>query len=1385
MKPLPAILLAFLLATLDLTGQQLFNNQHKGLVLCLDPRMMQHDIVPGEILVKFRDPVKVSIHKSGGIVKTGITRIDQILLKSSVTAMQKIFPGAMPLKSKQIQTGINGCTFERPSLHNMYKLKLKSGGDISQTIEALKADSLLIEFAEPNYILSITDDKPVGDIIEGTGLRAQDSMATSSVDRQVSLPPFTPNDPLYSQQGYLQAIHADDVWQQTTGNNKQIIAILDTGVDWTHPDLVNKIWQNPGEIAGNGIDDDGNGKIDDIRGWDWINNDNNPMDDNSHGTHVAGIAAAEANNGTGIAGVCPEARIMALKVFQSNGTADIATIIQGIYYASNNGATIINMSFGTYARSFALENALQDAYFTSTLVAAAGNDGKSIYPRNPLDFPTFYPAALPYVLGVQYDNGNFDPDGPLFSTFPERFNYELIAPGSAIISTTPNGSYRYLTGSSMATPQVSGAIALYQSFYPEKSREDLWGDLIHNAGPLLNISAALFNNVKNPVFDLLEFSYSDTLPGCNKDGQADAGEVIELAVMIRNSFSPADSAYVLLKPAIDGDPKDITILQDSVFLGPVGTFANISNSGNPFSIRINNTAYNERSVTFNLEMKNKGNAEVFIQPLKIEIFNGSELSGLLDHDTTLTPNRLWLINNSLRIGSGVTLNVLPGTKILVNAGVDNRGTINLIGKPDSLIYIKGSLNCSVNKYVYFDLNGSAYSSTGIIENCTFVNGKTFSANRIDYCYLRDFSAGDGINIGTIYRSYLLNIISPQIRGDFQFSILDNAIIGQGIHFWSSQYSVFNKISSLIKHMYPAWPQWWLNEVPMVLGATAGSPLYRNSFLTNDPPYSMFVKAYGSEDAVVLPNQYWGTIDPVKIRKKYFDFSNDASLPVLQFAPISIAPSDSCPGHVWKVLLDGRDAQDQFGEPAGVGKHRFDIYFNRAMDKSRNPKVSFGVRQPYNQQDVDEDGEWSADGKIFTVYKTFKITTGDGINRIRVSDARESDGWDFAIPVEDQRFSFVLSAASSASLDFQATPGLGKVAMEWNNASLDDLLGFNMYRMEHATDTTLTTPLLVNSTLITDTVFTDFTVTPNRKYYYFYKVVRTNFSESDSSRVVTATPFTASKGDANGDLSVNVLDITTIVAYLLNQNPQPFIFEAGDMNSDGAINILDIIGVVREISGTKSGFSDADCQVTEKALLRIEDGKVFLDSKEKVTALQFELEADSVKDFQLIAKAAGFEFAWNRAGNKVYGVIFSLSGALIEGSNKPLFEVSGNSNWTWKEGFGATADGCYIPLKLATGIFQPATENGMKVYPNPFSHQVSIRYELAADALVIIGVYDIQGRLVKKLVQLPQVAGSYQADWQGGNSNGKLAPAGVYFIRMEIKNGPDQSVTLTDKIMKVE
>ena len=271
-----------------------------------------------------------------------------------------------------------------------------------------------------------------------------------------------------------------------------MIAIIDTGVDLTHPDLKDNLWTNQAEAEGEaGYDNDGNGFKGDVHGWDFINNTPNIRDNNMHGTHVAGIAAA-ANNGIGIIGANPLALIMPVSVMQSDGTGDVATIIQGINYAVANGATVLNLSLGTYANSHALRQALENAYSTAVIVAAAGNDHKCInsthHPNPCYGAAPMFPAAYSFVLGVQATNqdgdlasfSNYDDDGQFFSAVttkndPDGFNYELKAPGTNMLSAIPGGKYKVLQGTSMAAPLVAGAISALKMVKDYETQEFLWG----------------------------------------------------------------------------------------------------------------------------------------------------------------------------------------------------------------------------------------------------------------------------------------------------------------------------------------------------------------------------------------------------------------------------------------------------------------------------------------------------------------------------------------------------------------------------------------------------------------------------------------------------------------------------------------------------------------------------------------------------------------------------------------------------------------------------------------------------------------------------------------------------------------------------------------------
>lgn len=250
-------------------------------------------------------------------------------------------------------------------------------------------------------------------------------------------------------------ISAVEGWGRVVAPAPVTVAVIDTGVQTTHPDLADRIWTNPGEVPGNGIDDDGNGRIDDLSGWDFANRDATVFDDatgDRHGTHVAGVIAARRDNGTGIAGIADNARIMPLKFIDANGSGWNVDAIYAIQYAVANGAKVINASFGGTTYDPALCDAIAWAGTQGVLVVvAAGNSGQS------LDAADTWPAKCPSPTMVTV--GAMTHAGTL-AGFSNRSatHVDLAAPGEWVVSTVPGG-YATMSGTSMATPHVAGVAA--------------------------------------------------------------------------------------------------------------------------------------------------------------------------------------------------------------------------------------------------------------------------------------------------------------------------------------------------------------------------------------------------------------------------------------------------------------------------------------------------------------------------------------------------------------------------------------------------------------------------------------------------------------------------------------------------------------------------------------------------------------------------------------------------------------------------------------------------------------------------------------------------------------------------------------------------------------
>jgi len=442
------------------------------------------NFIPGEVLVKFR---------TGYTVATATSALSQV--------------GA-----KMIQT------FPRI---NVWHLKLEAAQSVTEAVNTLNALST-VEYAEPNYIYHtcVMPNDQYLSLQWGLHNTGQtDGIADADID-------------------------APEAWDIQTGNNSVLIGIIDTGVNYNHEDLANNIRTNPGEDAwadpnnpqtGNGVDDDGNGMVDDWKGWNFVTKTNDAMDDEGHGTHCAGIIGAEGNNDIGIAGINWQAQILPLKFLNSNGEGNSIDAVAAIFYAIDMGVDILSNSWGSNEESLTLKDAITAANNAGILfVAAAGNDGINTdnYPNYPSchDVPNVVSVAasddedLRSIWGSDGGGGGgsdcgscgfimyrkpiplaWDNDPRTYATSGSNYGavtVDLAAPGTEIYSTYLS-SYRSLSGTSMATPFVAGVAGLLKAQNPNLTHLEIKQILLENTDHLTDFDGKSVSKGRINAFNAL------------------------------------------------------------------------------------------------------------------------------------------------------------------------------------------------------------------------------------------------------------------------------------------------------------------------------------------------------------------------------------------------------------------------------------------------------------------------------------------------------------------------------------------------------------------------------------------------------------------------------------------------------------------------------------------------------------------------------------------------------------------------------------------------------------------------------------------------------------------------------------------------------------------
>lgn len=1241
-------LVLLLFAMANPASAQVINNDNEDDVIKINANMARNEYVPGQVLIKFKDTKRMKVRKVGArYMVEGASLMNQIMEKYEVDEMEQLLPNAKAERIPRRAKAYNGTTIIERDLTQLYKLSMPVE-KAHQTLELVRELKSLdeVEFAEPNYKLFLLD--------EGIAENYSDN-------------------PFVNQQWYLDAYGVKELWNKPIVNSKRpIIAIIDTGVDLTHPDLIDNLWTNTAEEEGeDGYDNDGNGFKNDVHGWDFINNTPNIRDNNMHGTHVAGIAAA-ANNGIGIIGANPQALIMPVSVMQSDGTGDVATIIKGVDYAVANGATVLNLSLGTYANSRALRQSLERAYQKAVIVAAAGNDGICVnsdhHPQPCYGAAPMFPAAYSFVLGVQatQQNGslasfsNYDDNGNTFSSVttlqdPEGFNYELSAPGTSILSTIPGGKYKVLQGTSMASPLVAGAISALKMVKEYDTQEIFWGDLLHTN----NIAEAYAVKARPAELDLMKIMYrerkelgEETEEDYSNDGEIDAGEMVSLYPVIRTTFGAASNIKMHLEMGDEfEDASVVEIITDKNHKVDFGLHLDAYGKGvslNPLKVKIAENVADNRHIKLKFIATCDESNVTYEGHFTLVVNNMVKISGLISKDRTLTADHVYYVNDNLGIMEGATLTIEPGTRLefAEGIGLSSFGKLIANGTPEQPIVFTS--HTEEGPWAGVKSHVSSYDNPIDTISYCILSGY-YHREYAYHPYMKDCilcPVGFGYNILELYgiRCNLCDINNTNTMPTFSQDI--NLSYSNIVNnYWGGlevQPSIlnYNKLHSCnyINSMGVWKGGGKYNEKQYALGIYSNTPIIDKS----------------------LAPSYLGTSIMEIIRPYIFEIGNaPGTYGTVDLSNMPTRPYAEAHGIVWKVVVNGKDAQDEYEDlaPLGVGKHKFEVYFNRPMNKNVAPQISFGLRDPYTQQVVAEDGNWNEEGTIYTAYKTIDgKTKSDGINRIYVYGAEDNEF--FEIPYEKTRFNIQINAAGSMATGFSANAGMGRVNLTWDNTHNDfeDAMGFNIYRYTLDSEGNEKNNTRLNTQIvdIETTEYTDYDVIPGETYYYMYKVLSTDLQEYDVSNVVAATPLTSTIGDANGSGEVDVADVITTVNYAAGMEPKPFIFEAADMNSDQNIDILDVVGIIQKILNPNA---DVKARTEAVATYTVEDGIVYVETPVAIAGLQVQLNIQGHVKPTTLDALKGFEHAsaWLTDEDFLF-LAYNMSGKTIPTGKHPILNI---------------------------------------------------------------------------------------------------------------------------------
>jgi len=943
-------------------------------------------------------------------------------------------------------------------------------------------------------------------------------------------------------------------WKYATENGKTpggssdvIIAVIDTGVDYTHLDLRNNIWVNTAEIAGNGVDDDGNGYIDDVYGWDFVGNDKDPMDDNGHGTHVAGIIAAE-NNDIGGVGIAYGCKVMALKAGNSSGYFNNSDIAEAVQYAYMNGASVINMSFGGSLISVAVEDALENAYTACVLVAAAGNDSacNDLYCKTCDVVKVSYPAALPYVIGVMSTTA----DGNSVSSFSnydhspyDATEYEVYAVGEAVHSTWPGNKYANLNGTSMAAPTVSAIAALLRSYYSDReaySTKFVQSQIVNtgkrnpynaftektdDAHSVVNVYEAL-TQLPKPEVNLYGYSIDDSTAissANNGNGVMDAGETVRLYISLHNRGGVASNVNVSIDTLRSGAFADpyFTFANATMVISDIGTYSVRESGDQYFEIVVSQNCPNDYLADFNIRytytngMDENDTATYSGDGVaQFSVSSGYHLPSIISEDTVFTNDRLYIVGENVTIPAGVTVTFEEGCRIQFyedrtyynSPRITVYGTLKVAGTGENMVSIAPSeQNITLACIITGAGSGTVDIRYADTYNLRLTKEDSEVSMQIRNSNIRVADHRKG-NVFVYAGGSIVSTFMPEridlVDGCYVELIEWNCnktitkITNSYILFSVSNATRLNDLYNFENNIFVATKLTEAGDSDNVAILMGGDFSITNNIFTTVLEDVKYLQAFNLTFGGTMSNNTLSALYKQYADQVFVGYMDTNGNPAFD---INETCSDI--SALWPYVVSV-EIFDKDGNRVGiVGNEEITVRvtFNRPMDISKETYLTFGTVAPFADYRI--DGTW-VDELVWEGTYTLKAQIENGQNFLKVNNACAAEDPTKTVFGEFHLYEFTIDTTAAMSMNLQAVAKEEGIELTFAQDDYETLLGYNIYRSEDKDGNFVK----LNTTIVLpqEQTFLDDNAEPGKTYWYTYTVVLSDFSESNPAGKVQAT-----------------------------------------------------------------------------------------------------------------------------------------------------------------------------------------------------------------------------------------------------------------------------------------